>query len=519
MHQPTPEQQAIIYAAINDKRSLIVQAGAGTAKTTTLEMIANAMPSSTIALCLAFNRRIVDEMEKRLPKNFQVKSLNGLGHSAWTRTLGKGCSVDEKKLGKIVTQVFRDEGYDGSREDWDTVRALATGAMNRGLVPRGFTQKGLVLDNTAFWRELSEDLIGVYEGHLADFTREVILRNIKQAFAGVISYDDQIYMSTMFGGVFPRYPLVLVDEAQDLGTLNHMQLRRCASDRLIVVGDVRQAIYAFRGADSDSINKIRALRQEWIELPLNTSFRCPKKVVVRQQDHAPGFTAWHTNPDGEVQDWRLPHAKDEPPDPEAEWDWRRLEAEIPEGGTTAILCRNNGPLLSIAFKLLRSQVGVYMLGRDIGKGLLALSRKLLPEDDLPVKECLTTIQGWMQNEVEKAMQLGQEEKCDGIEDRASCLLAVLAGSGAQNAGGLRSALSRLFSRENGRVTLGTGHRAKGLEYDCVLHLDPWRVPSRWAQKAADEGDKRQLKQEDNLRYVIETRTKHTLILANLEDFV
>jgi len=512
-HAPTPEQIAIIDAALNDTRSLLVRAGAGCAKTTTLEMIAEALPKTTIGLCLAFNRKIVDEMEKRMPPNFTVKSFNGVGHAAWTRAIGKRCAVDEKKLGKIVTEVFRRVDWKGQEDDWGVVRQLASAAMNLGLVPRGFSQRGLVADTDAFWRELCESEIGAYDPDFSAMAREVITLNIKKAFDGTISYDDQVYMSTMFGGVFPRFPLVMVDEAQDLGLLNHMQVRRCASARLIVVGDEKQAIYAFRGADADSIDKIKALRSEWLELPLETTFRCPKVIVARQQEHAPGFKAWHTNSDGFFADWFPRHENEV-------WSWQKISQTRTEHKAEGfmILCRNNGPLLGIAFKLLRQQVGVQMLGRDIGKGLVALSKKVLPHDDLGRDACAVMIKAWEEESKSLAMAQGKEEKCDGIEDRAACLQAVLEGSGARTAGDLRTALGRLFARDSGQVVLSTGHRAKGLEDDMVLHLDPWRLPSKWAQKSAEKGDDRALKQEWNLNYVIETRARKVLVLANLEDF-
>ena len=68
------------------------------------------------------------------------------------------------------------------------------------------------------------------------------------------------------------------------------------------------------------------------------------------------------------------------------------------------------------------------------------------------------------------------------------------------------------------MTLSTIHRAKGLEWDAVLHLDPWRVPSKWALAAAAGGNSAPLEQEKNLIYVAETRTRDLLLQANLEDF-
>jgi hypothetical protein len=60
----------------------------------------------------------------------------------------------------------------------------------------------------SFEEELSNEQI-----HLID---EVLTDSIRLAYEGQIDFDDQIYMPTLFGGTFPRFPLVMVDEAQDL---------------------------------------------------------------------------------------------------------------------------------------------------------------------------------------------------------------------------------------------------------------------------------------------------------------
>jgi superfamily I DNA/RNA helicase len=58
----------------------------------------------------------------------------------------------------------------------------------------------------------------------------------------------------------------------------------------------------------------------------------------------------------------------------------------------------------------------------------------------------------------------------------------------------------------------SGHKAKGLEWNTVYHLDPQRVPSPWAK--TDEA----IEQELNIRYVIETRSKQNLFFVKLENF-
>jgi hypothetical protein len=285
------------------------------------------------------------------------------------------------------------------------------------------------------------------------------------------------------------------------------------------------SIYAFRGADSESMGKLRKLRQSWIDLPLATTFRCPKIIVDRQQHHAPGFIAFHTNPIGEAIKFLRyppkPRATDTPPlsinnlqheeDGPQTWDWKKVESKAI--GTVAVLCRNNAPLLKVAFKLLRENMPVTMLGRDIGKTLVALSKKVLPDDDMKSPDCVVEVNSWKDSQIALANANGQEEKVANIHDQAECLLAVIDGAKAENAAAIRWSLKEIFDRQSGHVTLSTIHRAKGLEWDTVLHIDPWRIPSKFAQQ-----NPAQMRQEMNLLYVCETRCKKLLIEANLEDF-
>lgn len=513
---PTPEQLAIVAAARESSDSLMVTAYAGCAKTTSIEMLAHAMPSRP-TLALAFNVRIKKELEKRMPSHVDVLTLNGLGHRAWTQALGKRLSLDDKKLGRLVSATAKGAGFAITQDQWDSARRLVTLAMQAGLVPSTFPTTPKLVDTPEAWHELAEaNWLEATEG-LIDLARAILIASIREAYAGTISFDDQIYCSTMLGGVFPKYPVVLVDEAQDLSMLNHIQLARSASDRIIAVGDPKQAIYSFRGADSASMGKIRALRPTWQVLPLATTFRCPKAIVARQQRHAPGFTSAPSAPAGQVV--RLPVVSSVVDDGavRATWTWDDVAA-IAAGRPIAVLCRNNAPLLSHAFRLIRRRVGCHMLGRDIGKGLSALARKLFKNENPAAVACANTIHQWAMHECDLAKANGKEEKCERVMDQAECLQAVLDGSACADARGLLQAIDSLFAREDGLVTLATGHRAKGLEWPVVLHLDPWRVPSRQARAALAAGNPVPIEQEMNLLYVIETRVQSVLINASAEDY-
>lgn len=521
---PTSEQLEIISAVSKLPSSLMISAYAGTAKTTTLQMSAPGIRSQ--ALALAFNRKISEELKGRLPPHFMIKTLNGLGHSAWASSINCSIKLDDRKLGKLVSQVAKDYKTTLTPDQWDELRRLVSSAMSAGISP-GDIGHPLREDSQEAWEDLSS-----YQGdefnQIYPLAREVLKEDIRLAQQGIISFDDQIYCPTILGGKWNKYSTVFIDESQDLSPLNHrqLQLSLAQNGRLVAVGDPKQAIYAFRGADSSSMSNMRGLSKDWTDLQLTMTFRCPKAIVERQQEHAPGYRAWDGCKEGRfasVETLLYPYAYDKE-DFDLLWNWGSITSEldnlVTDAGelgaklpSAAILCRNNAPLLSLAFKLLRRNIGCHMLGREIGRGLENLSQKLATDDSTPIVQFATKLEAWESHECSLARANDKPDKESRIIDQAECLRAVIDGSGARTAGDLRSALQKLFSRESGLITLSSIHRAKGLEWDLVVHLDPWRIPPKRSLR-----DPIQLEQEKNLLYVCETRTRHTLLNLNLEDF-
>jgi len=504
-HAPTPEQQAIISAAEHSTASLMIAAYAGTAKTTTIEMLASRLDAPSI-LALAFNVKIKEELATRLPSHFTVKTLNGLGHGAWMKATGKKITLDAGKLGKIITPLAKSARIELSKEEWVNVKDLVTEARKIGLIPSTFPHKGLVPDDISHWRALAEQADVFCGPELLDFARSVLLESCKQAFQGVIDFDDQIYMAALFNGVFPKFHTVIVDEAQDLSILNHKMLQKVVTHRLIVCGDKKQSLYAFRGADTQSMEKIRLLRADWLDFPLTLTFRCPKVVVDRQQEHAPGYRASENNLQGELLDWteHLP-----PTNTPSSWGWK----DIPQPGKLAILCRNNSPLIKLAFRLIRQNVACHMLGRDLGKNLIATLNKLALKPTTAISIVAATLLSWKDREAAVLRANEKDSALDKLHDRYESICAVMESAPVNTLGELVSAITSLFAKDKGLVTMATAHKAKGLEWDTVLHLDPWRVPSKFAKSDED------LQQEANVQYVIETRAKNTLILASYADFL
>ncbi len=473
---PTPEQSAIIEAARDSDRNILLSALAGAAKTSTLVMIAEALPDTQI-LCLAFNKKIAVEMQERLPANCKAMTLNALGHRTWAEATGRRIRIETSKTYELVKAAIEEQSRDDARglyEQMAELIRLVDFGKSCGYIPSDTYEKAKrLMDDEEFFSHLEQQLSPLEQ----DIIRSATLTSLKQAFEGRCDFNDQILMPTVFHGAFPRYPLILVDEAQDLSALNHATLRKLAKKRLIAVGDQCQAIYGFRGAHEDGMSK---LRQDFDmrEMTLSISFRCPTSVVEHVQ-------------------WRAPHMR---------WpDWARPGTvshlaswsadDIAENGT--IICRNNAPLFGIAIRLLRAGRTCELDGKDIITSITKTMRKF-GSSDMRQQNVLDRIDAWLASEKEKNKRRAHAR----LEDRAECM-RIFARQGATLGDGL--AYAQHLMNLHSPLKLLTGHKSKGLEFDHVYFLDAGLVG--------------QEEQDPNLRYVICTRTKETLTYINSKDFV
>lgn len=477
MYSPTDEQAAIVSAASESDRNLLVSALAGAAKTSTLELIAQALPSMEI-LALAFNKKMALEMQSRMPSNVKAMTLNALGHRTWMDATGRRLKINSSKTYEIVSQLVNTTPPKQQTELWEMfaelIRIIDFG-KSCGYVPSGhFDQAKALMRDEDFFGHLEQRLT---DGQV-DLIREATLASLNMAFKGDCDFNDQILMPTVFHGAFPRYPLILVDEAQDLSALNHATLKKMVGKRrLIAVGDPCQSIYGFRGAHEESMSLLRE-EFDMQELPLTISFRCPQEIVKHVRWRAPQMR-W--------PEWAKPGRVRVLPS----WTSDDLETDA------VIICRNNAPLFNIAIKLLKSGRSCELHGKDVVASLTKVMRKF-GGHDLPQHTVLEKIETWLAVEMEK----NKTRAHDRLRDRAECM-KVFALEGATLGDAL--AYAQHLSQLHSPLKLMTGHGAKGLEFDHVYFLD---------QHLVGKGE-----QDPNLRYVICTRAKESLTYIRSEDFV
>lgn len=479
---------AAIPAAV--RRALVVEAVAGSGKTTTIVEAANSIPMTDSAVFLAFNKKIATELGARLPGHIDARTLNSIGHRAVMSKFGR-VSLDASKVRKIVKELTDEvsiedgESYT-ARYYTSEICSLVGKAKAHCLVPYESLNGELTTYDS--WKEL-KSFYGVYsecpDDALFSFAQRALEADVRNI--ATIDFDDQLYFTVVYNIAVPQYDWIIVDEAQDLSLVNRVMLDMFLSDTgtIIAVGDSRQAIYGFRGADSSSMdNMVSTFNAD--KLPLSITYRCPRLVVEIAQGFVPEIQAADNAKDGVVN----------------ELDKFGLTEFVHED---LIVCRNTAPIVSTAYKLIRAGLPVRVAGRDIGKGLVSLVKKIAGRQfhSISMGDFEIKVQTWMRGQIKRAVEQDQEDRIEAIEDKGESILAIVEGSDCTTLDELNHIIEDLFNGTRGPM-FSTVHRAKGLEADRVFILDPHLMPSKSARREW------QHTQERNLQYVAVTRSLDTL---------
>lgn len=465
---PTPEQSAILDAFRGSTSNLMIRARAGCGKTSTLELI-DAHERTRPILLVCFNKAIADEAKVRFRSSTTVRTFNSIGSKVWSDFTHERNHLNKTKI-RDIYKAFADEAPRSERLELWAMYESVTSAVNLaralGYIPDNHARADRrLIDFPTLERHLDETLLPDARGMID----RVLTESIRQAYDGTIDFNDQVYMPALFGGHYPSFPIVLIDEYQDLSPVNRaMVAKLCKHSRQIGVGDDAQAIYEFRGADAHAMPD--AIRQfEMACLPLSVSFRCPSAITSNVHWHVPDIRS--TRSGGHVSHDRTP--------------------TLPPG--SAVICRYNAPLLHLASGLLQSGRKVNVAGIDIGTRIIKTLTKL-GDESLPQAAVLDAISHWQ----------AERESLDSksAADTAECM-RVFARSG-RTLGTAIAYANHIFASTDGEVRFLSGHKSKGLEFDHVYHLDSGRI-------------KRGHGQESNIAYVIDTRAKEQLTYISSED--
>jgi superfamily I DNA/RNA helicase len=480
-----PQQQAIFGWFADGQGNLVVRARAGTGKTTTILEAINHAPEHRILLC-AFNKDISVELSTRLENpDAEAKTLHSAGYQV-LRSKAKGLRLDAGKGQKLAAEAC------DLRKPTNSILTLISKLASLGKAVEPLTATCESLEKLASDYNLEPD---EKDAHLAstEMIAEWAMHAMNQArkYDGTIDYDDMIFLPLVLDMVQPRYDMIVVDEAQDMNASQLLLAQRLLlpNGRMVVVGDDRQAIYKFRGADTDAIDRLK-VELDAAELPLTTTYRCPWRIVDLAKELVPDYQAAPSAPEGLVEQMM----------PE------RMLKEVVAGDF--ILSRLNAPLMPICMALLREGRPAKVAGRDIAGQLTGLVRRHFHPE---IAQLLANLEAWCATETEKVLRSKKspaqvESRLEYLNDMVQVMEAL--SEGMSRTEDLLARISDLFIDEKDAekkpvILCSTIHRVKGKEAKRVFLL---------AETLYCRG-KRGGIEEINLHYVGVTRAKETLSLV------
>lgn len=469
------EQQAIFEWFGHGVGNLVVQARAGTGKTTTIKQAFTHAPEDRM-LYAVFNKKNQREAEGKITDaRVQVSTLHSVGYRCIRAVWPDVKPDDGVEALRIVTV---EPGIPD--EPAGCVERLIGFAKNT-LITATIERLVNIANDRGIFSAMEEDEIDAWPVHRLAAVAYTAMEFARSGDdSGGISYNDMVWLPVVNNWVKPMFDLVCVDEAQDMNLPQlEMAVRACkAGGRICIVGDDRQAIYGFRGAAQDGMEMMRR-RLHAQTLGLTTTYRCPKSVVAIAAEIVPDYKAASEAPEGVVENIEV----------------EQLVQRLVIGD--AVLSRLNAPLMSTCLNLLRNGVSARIEGRDIGKQLVGMVRKLRAKS---VPDFIRKLYAWGDKQRKRlACGAKSESKIALVDDQVATLNAVA--EGCDNIAAIEARLLSLFQDSDANakpaVILSTVHKAKGLEWERVFILSATFKKSRGAEEA-------------NIYYVAVTRSKKYL---------
>ena len=488
--KPSKYQQKIYDFIEFGEGNAVIDAVAGSGKSTTIVNSLKLIPTDKNVLFLAFNKAIVEELKIKvgdLP-NVEIKTLHSLGASNIMRSFN--CKIDANKYKTFINEGLK-FGHFVPKQDLDAEEFSEYKSNILKLVD-------LIRVNLCTSFEEAEDLALKHDLFIQDNELEIVSKAIKygKRETSKIDFTDMIYFPNIKNIRMQHYDWVFIDECQDLNAAQRKMFLQCVepeSGRFIAVGDPRQSIYGFAGADVKSFNLLKAIPHT-IELPLSVCYRCDSSIITLAQSLVPQIESKDGAPEGKV-------------------DMNASIKDVQDGDM--ILCRVTAPLTSLCMKYIADGVKAYIKGKDIGANLINMIKRT---NRTNIQEA----QKIFQKELAKiAYKISKAQSCsisDAKENNqytyyADKVQAIeVLSEGLSQTRQLIARIESIFSEGNkAGICLSTIHKAKGLESDRVFIACPDKLYNPRAMRV-----EWMAVQETNLVYVAYTRAKHHL--GFIQDF-
>ena len=512
----SPFQEAVFEDFRSGKGSTVVQATAGSGKSTTAIECLNHLPpkGNPDVLLTSFSVQSINDLKAKEPPWFvDIRTLNSLGNQALTRSVGLQKLNTHRVYTKIDEVLGKNTITDSAAKAQMTslrvrIKTLVDFAK-AGLVEKVEALNDLAEDNdldtgVAEWlgRELKDRFGCAPEDAVATLASKVLEASKK--LDGTVDFNDQVWLPVVLNLEPQKFDYLLCDEAQDQSAMQIELIAKSMSGtaRAFFWGDDFQSIYAFRGAGVGMAPSVRRFNAK--QLPLSISYRCPKAVVRLACKLSPTMQSAPTAIEGLVES--MPRDM--------------LSSKLVPGD--AVLSRKNAPLIGLFMQFLQSGVPAGIQGRDLGGRLI---RFVEDSGAKTADDLLDYTHDWAERERERKKKRNPNARFDAIDDHELCIVTLCEDT-RQIDVVLQRIKTLLQADPAGKVCLSSVHRFKGLERDRIFLLESsfpvcpeyWLGYARkgdanvWAAKKAAEILETET-EERNIRFVALTRARKELYLV------
>ncbi len=491
IHKPSPNQRGIYDCVIYTDKNIIVNATAGSGKTTVLEECAKLIKPGLKNIFLAFNKKIVEELKTRVPSTVRCSTLHSLGYSSLINHYRISFKLSQYKTFMFSEMILKDREKLSAKDKTIfqyTMRQIVD-LVRLNLIDDKDENAIRTLCDHHDIEVTKQDIKDVLEifVYLHYYNSKL---NFKQ---NQIDFVDMIWLPVVNKDIeVDKYDTVFVDEIQDLSLCQQKLVDRLLTpkSRTIVVGDSFQSIYGFIGSDGNSFKKFEN-RPNSVTLPLSISYRCAKNIVLKAKEVNPEIEPYEFAEEGEVRNGTL--------------------NEVTENDF--VISRNNRPLIKAFFDLISQGKKATVIGKDIEAGLFKLTSKL---KDLSKIEGLIKLEEnllFLKNQLIEQGIKKPENNYKYVNLEEKILIIELIAQGCSYMFEVEKKIEEIFREDVKAIKLMTIHGSKGLEADRVFLIERYEgknlIPSKYAIQAW------QLVQEANLKFISLTRAKKELIIVHL----
>jgi superfamily I DNA/RNA helicase len=483
-HTPSHYQSAV-YAHITDGTgNAVVDAVAGSGKSTTIVEALKLIPLTLRVLFLAFNKAIVEELKLKIGtmSNVEICTLHSLGFSAIRNTF-RNVKVDSNKYFTFISDGIK---FGMFRPTIELVEEENINYKSNIVKLVDLARAYLCTDENMLYSIAEKYCINVLDN---ECSIAMTVLNWGKNNVAVIDFTDMIYFPNVKNLTMPQFDFVFIDECQDLNTAQREMFLKTlkSTGRFVAVGDPRQAIYGFAGADVESFNLLKSLPNT-VNLPLSVCYRSASSIINLAKEIVPQIEARENAPDGVVSH----EAK---------------VADIQDGDM--VLCRVTAPLVALCMQYIGKGIKAYVKGRDIGTNLInmikATKRVQMSDVMLKLSKDLEKIATKIVNRSHCTLSEAKNNSVyTNMQDKINAINVIAKDLKTSTA--VMNRIEAIFKdNDNSGICLSTVHKAKGLESNNVFIIRPDKFYLKHAMRVEWMAE-----QERNLVYVAYTRAKHFL---------